>query len=387
MRISSLHPVNLWKYFEEICQIPRASGKEESMIAYLEAFARHHKLAYKKDHIGNVLINKPASPLYEQSQGITLQCHLDMVIEKNVRTDHDFDHDPIEPVIKENWVKAKGTTLGADDGIGIAAVLAILSSDKIEHPALECLFTVEEETGLTGAKNMKPGFFKGKMLINLDSEDEGEIFIGCAGGIDTVGELGIKREKIYDSLKSIQIDVSGLIGGHSGDDIHKGRANSIKILTRLLWQLKKQCAVRLHSLSGGNLRNAIPREAKAIISIQDNEDEVISFLEQQIYILHTEHTTREPGLQITMVSLDPVKEVFTRAGEDILLNLLYALPHGVYAWSQEMENLVETSTNLASVKEISSRTIEITTSQRSSRDSAKVDISAMVTSAVIRKAY
>ncbi|HKK69155.1 MAG TPA: hypothetical protein VJ946_13120, partial [Bacteroidales bacterium] len=220
--LSHLEPENVWKHFEAITQVPRPSKKEDKIIEFLLNFAKEHNLNAKRDDIGNVLISKPASPGYENRKTVVLQSHMDMVCEKNKDVDIDFDNDPIQPVIDGNWVKAKGTTLGADDGIGMAVEMALLESGDIEHPPLECLFTVDEETGLTGAFALESGFFEGKILINLDSEDEGEIFIGCAGGIDTNARFTYKKKDVPDDHVAILLEVEGLRGGHSGDEIHKG---------------------------------------------------------------------------------------------------------------------------------------------------------------------
>ena len=265
--LKDLQPQLVWQFFAEICNVPRPSKKEEKIIKLLFAFAEAHDLDIKQDNAGNVLISKPASPGMENHKTVVLQSHLDMVCEKNEGTVHDFEKDPIKAYVDGEWVTAEGTTLGADCGIGIAAQLAILSSEGLIHGPLECLFTVDEETGLTGAKALQPGFFKGKTLINLDSEDEGQLFIGCAGGIDTVAQLRYKPVPAPEDYLPVRISVTGLLGGHSGDDIDKGRGNAIKILIRFLWQLSQKTVIHLADLKGGNLRNAIPREAFAEIMI------------------------------------------------------------------------------------------------------------------------
>src|SRR6056297_3835678 len=232
--LEKLNPKVVWSYFEDICQVPRPSKKEEKIIQFLLDFAKEHNLEAKRDEIGNILIKKPATPGKEKVKMVVLQSHIDMVCEANEGTDHDFDKDPIQPLIDGNWVKAKGTTLGADDGIGVAAQMAILTATDIEHGPIECLFTVDEETGLTGAFALKPGFFEGKILINLDSEDEGELFIGCAGGIDTLATFEYDEKPAKNNHKAYELNITGLKGGHSGDEIHKGLGNSIKIATRFL---------------------------------------------------------------------------------------------------------------------------------------------------------
>ena len=242
MDIKSLEPQRLWKEFYGICQVPRPSKKEGKIIAYLQEFGKRHNLDTRTDAAGNVLICKPATPGYENKPTVILQSHMDMVCEKNNDTVHDFDKDPIQAYIDGEWVKARGTTLGADNGIGVATELAILASDDLKHPRLECLFTVDEETGLTGASAIDPGLLKGSMLINLDSEDDGEFFIGCAGGMNTTATFRYEKKEMPAGLFYFEVKVSGLKGGHSGGDIHLNRGNANKILSRFLWQTMKECS-------------------------------------------------------------------------------------------------------------------------------------------------
>ena len=263
--LNGLKPEMVWSYFEEICKIPRPSRREDKIAAWLMDFAHQHQLQARQDKAGNVLIAKPAAPGKENIPTVVLQAHMDMVCEKNSDVVHDFEKDPIVPYIDGEWVKAKGTTLGADDGIGMAACLAILTSTDIQHGPVECLFTVDEETGLTGAFALKPGFFEGRILLNLDSEDEGEMFIGCAGGVDTVVRLPYEKIPVPEHKFAVRIKVKGLQGGHSGDDINKGRGNAIKILNRFLWEIDNKYGINVASFEGGNLRNAIAREAGAVI--------------------------------------------------------------------------------------------------------------------------
>ncbi len=378
--LEHLNPSEVWKYFEEILSIPRPSKKEEKIIAYLEDFAEKHKLNYKKDKAGNILISKPATKGMESKQTVVLQSHVDMVCEKNSTSSHDFEKDPIIPVIDGDWVKAKDTTLGADNGIGVAIQLAILASDNISHGPIECLFTVDEETGLTGAFALEKNFFEGNILLNLDSEDEGEIFIGCAGGKDTVAKLKFEKKKAPGKQIPLTISVTGLRGGHSGDDIHKGYANAIKLLVRILYHIYNQYGLKLSSIDGGNLRNAIPREAFATFYVTHEKvnkvkSDVVHFFE----LFKEEYKHTEPNLSVTILEAEPAEYVIDKRTFPKLLYSLYSCPHGVIAWSQDMPGLVETSTNLASVK-IKKNYIEITTSQRSSVDSAKTDIANMVAS-------
>lgn len=376
-----LKPEAVWKYFEEICQIPRPSKKEGKIAQWLLQFAREHQLEAKQDEAGNVLISKPARKGREDAPGIVLQAHMDMVCEKNSDVQHDFDKDPIQPYIDGEWVRAKGTTLGADDGIGMAAALAVLASEDIRHGDLECLFTVDEETGLTGAFALQPGFFKSRILLNLDSEDEGELFIGCAGGIDTVIRLPYTRINTPEHGFAIKIQVKGLQGGHSGDDINKGRGNAIKILNRFLWDLNRKYGIQIAEFEGGNLRNAIAREASATIVFDEGIKENVR-VDFNVYVSEMEAVWKltEPGLKMELESAELPKEVMSPEDTAKLLNALYACPHGVFAMSYRMPGMVETSTNLAAVRFIEGDKILVTTSQRSDVDSEKMNIAHMVAS-------
>jgi len=375
-----LYPEKVWYYFEEICKYPRPSKKEIKIAAYLMEFGKSFGLECITDKAGNILISKPACKGKENFKPVILQSHMDMVCEKNNETRHDFDNDPIQPYISEEWVKAKGTTLGADDGIGMAVQLAILASDKIEHGPIECLFTVDEETGLTGAKALETNFLKGKILLNLDSEDEGQLYIGCAGGKDTIATFTYQIEKVSHHSLAYKIMVSGLKGGHSGDDINKGLANSNKILTRLLWN-SKQFGMRLSYIDGGNLRNAIPREAFAIVTIPDSSKQhFLQYVTHFEKIIQNEFKVCDNAIKISCVQQSLPDSIIDSQTVDNLLNALYACPHGVIALSAEMPGLVETSTNLATIKMVDDNLIKIGTSQRSSVATAKQDISDMVAS-------
>jgi dipeptidase D len=379
-QLTQLQPEKIWFYFSEVLQIPRPSKKEEKIAAYLMNFAKLHQLEAIQDKIGNVLIRKKAAKGYENLQTVVLQSHMDMVCEKNSDKIHNFDTDPIEARIEGEWLKANGTTLGGDDGIGIAASLAILASDNIEHGPLECLFTMDEETGLTGAFALSTELLKGKILLNLDSEDEGEIFIGCAGGKDTVAELPYKTETTAIDSKAFMLKVAGLTGGHSGDDIHKGLGNANKILNRFLWESNNKYRIQLAEINGGNLRNAIPREAYAIITIaSDNAKSIIEDAKIYNETIRFELRSTEVDLTFSIKEADLPAKVIDEISKTSLLNALYACPHGVISMSREIPNFVETSTNLASVKMKDNKLI-ITTSQRSSVESAKEDICNMVAS-------
>lgn len=380
-KIASLKPEILWKYFIEILEIPRPSKKEEKIMQYLLDFGKTHQLETFQDKIGNIIIKKAASSGKENSRTVVLQSHMDMVCEKNSDKIHDFDTDPIIAYIDGDWVKAKGTTLGADDGIGIAAQLAILVSNDIEHGPIECLFTTDEEAGLTGAMNLDPDILDGTILLNLDSEDEGQLFIGCAGGKDTTIELPYKKDPIPDDHENYKITVNGLNGGHSGDEINKGLGNANKILNRLLWTGASEFNFKLANFDGGNLRNAIAREAFAIICIPKNKTQVFeNFVAEYFKITKAEYKITDAGLNIEIEKTDTPPFIFDATTQKNLLNSLYACPHGVIAYSAEIPGFVETSTNLAAIKTLPEH-IKIITSQRSSVESAKVDVSNMVRSA------
>lgn len=375
-----LKPTQIWKYFKDILEIPRPSKKEEKIIEYILKFGHDHNLETLQDEVGNILIRKPATKTMENRKSVVLQSHIDMVCEKNSDKKHDFERDAIEALIVDSWVTANETTLGADDGIGIAAQLAILSSNDILHGPIECLFTVDEESGLTGASGLKSGFLQSNILINLDSEDEGQLFIGCAGGQDTQGWLPFDYENSPDGHKAFKIMVSGLKGGHSGDEINKGLANANKILNRFLWCKKDKFELKLNTFDGGNLRNAIAREAWAIILVPENkEKEIIEAVSDFKLMSRAEFSITEPNMDITISEVQIPEVVIDNDSFDALINLIYACPHGVVAMSQSIEDFVETSTNLASVK-FQKDEILITTSQRSSVESEKQDISNMVKS-------
>ncbi|MBN2213549.1 MAG: aminoacyl-histidine dipeptidase [Bacteroidales bacterium] len=376
-----LEPKGIWNYFSDICKIPRRSSKEEKIVEYLLEFGKKHNLETIADEAGNVLIRKPASRGYENRKSICLQSHVDMVAEKNSSSDHNFDTDPIQPFVDGEWVKAKETTLGADNGIGIASQLVILADTGMEHGPVECLFTTEEELGLKGAYNLKPGYIHSKILVNLDSEDEGELFIGCAGGIDTTATISYKTRRVPADSVAFRIDISGLKGGHSGDDINKNRGNSIKILNRFLWSVSERMPIRIACFDGGNQRNAIPREAYAIITVrQSHSQKLRDEFDQFCFAIKNELSESEPGLKTELKPADLPQVVLTKKYQLRMLNLLYACPHGVISMSKSIRDLVETSTNLASVKFTGSDTYTVSTSQRSSVESEKENIANTVSS-------
>ena len=368
--LANLEPKSLFKFFGEILSIPRPSKHEEKMTEYLVNWAKERNLEYVSDEIGNVIIRKGATKGKENSPWVCLQSHIDMVCEKNSDKYFDFEKDAIVPKIEGEWLKADGTTLGADDGIGVATALAILDANDIEHGPIECLFTVDEETGLSGAEALSADVLKSRILLNLDSEDEGEIFIGCAGGIDTVAKLPYDKEETPEA-PAFKIMVKGLKGGHSGDDINKGLACANKILNRILWSLDKEMDLRLSCFEGGNLRNAIAREANATFVVAQADVELMKEIVEKFAVdLKYEFRTTEPDMQITLTETEKPAFVIDMLSQDNLLNVLYACPHGVLAMSREIPGFVETSTNLASVK-MKEDHFFITTSQRSSVESAK----------------
>jgi dipeptidase D len=372
MTIRDLKPASVWNYFYEISQIPRPSKKEGKIIDYLLNFAKKHNLEVKKDEAGNVLIIKEATKGKENLPTVILQGHVDMVCEKNSGTVHDFDKDPIETYIDGDWVKAKGTTLGADNGIGVAAALAILAANDIEHGKLECLFTVDEETGLTGAYALSKDFLTGDIMINLDTEEEGEVYIGCAGGKTTYATFTYKKENTPDNHFWFKVQVNGLNGGHSGSEINKGLGNANKILNRYLWAVNKKLGLTLAEIDGGNLHNAIPREAYAIAGVPYNKKEdVIVLLNTMAPDLEAEIKAVDPNLKIQVTSTDAPAFVVDKKTSDNLLNAVYVCPHGVLGMSMDIPGLVETSTNLASIKMKEGNTIVVGTSQRSSTESLK----------------
>lgn len=381
MKESELKPASVFRYFKEICQVPRPSKKEEKIIAYLKTFGEEHHLETKVDEAGNVLIKKPATPGKENLKTVVLQSHVDMVCEKNNDVEHDFLTDPIETEIDGEWLKAKGTTLGADNGIGVATELAILAADDIEHGPLECLFTVDEETGLTGAFALKEGFISGDILLNLDSEDEGEMYIGCAGGIDTVAQFKYKNERVPEGYFFCKVTVKGLKGGHSGGDIHLGRGNANKILNRFVSLMGRNYESHFYlcEFNGGNLRNAIPREAYAVFAVPEtHKHDVRTALNIFTAEIENELSVVEPDLKIILESESPLEYAIDATTTHNLVRALYACPHGVYTMSQDIPGLVETSTNLASVKMKEDNIIRIETSQRSSILSSRDDMAATV---------
>jgi len=378
MTIKDLKPALVFQIFDEINQVPRPSKKEEKIRQYLLDFAAKHHLAAKTDAIGNVVITKPATPGKEDAPTVIMQSHMDMVCESNDKS-FDFENSPIKTVVDGDWLRAEGTTLGADNGIGMAGSLAALIDDSLVHGPLEALFTVDEETGLTGANNLGEGMITGSMLLNLDSEDDAEIFVGCAGGVDTTCKFKYHRSFAPTDFHFFKLDISNGLGGHSGGDIHLGRANANKLLARFLWDLSVKHEISLSEIDGGNLRNAIPRAAHAVFGINSSkkEDVRVAF-NRYVADIENEYKGIEPTLKIELDSVDRPEFCVDSTTSRNLINALYSAPHGVISMSRDIEGLVETSTNLASVKMLPDNIIIVTTSQRSSVESRKWDIANQV---------
>lgn len=379
MEIKDLQPALVWQIFDEITKVPRPSRHEEQIREFLVSFAKKHSIEANTDEVGNVVMKKPATPGCEKAPVVVLQAHMDMVAEKNSDVDHDFLKDAIKTFIDGDWVKAKGTTLGADNGIGMAAALAALIEEDIKHGPIEALFTVNEEIGLEGAEHLGKDMISGKILINLDSEDDGEIFIGCAGGIDTTAVFNYKRSASPSNFTYFKVKVSGLLGGHSGSDINLGRANANKVIARFIWECSNKWDIEVSSFKGGNLRNAIPREAEAVFGIHDeHKREMDKFLNRYVSEIKNEYKGVEPGMDLKIEEVDKPEYCIDSKTSINLIRALYSAPHGVVSMSRDIDGLVETSTNLASVKMDENFTIIVTTSQRSSLESRKNDIAGQV---------
>lgn len=358
--------------FKEITRIPRESGHEEKIVEYLVNFAKEHGFEYKTDDVNNVVITRPASKGYEDRSTIVLQGHTDMVCEKNAGVEHDFAKDPIRYVIEDGWMIAKDTTLGADCGIGVAAQLAALI-DPAPCGKIECLFTSSEETGMDGAFGLKPGFITGKTLINLDSEDEGELFIGCAGGLDTTAVFNYIPESLPADAKCFSVRIFNGVGGHSGDDINKGRANAVQLLARFLNDCLSSADFKLSlcCIDGGNKRNAIARESSATVALTGDEAAFKSDWDSFSADVKGEYSVTEPDLSFALESVPAPAFTFDTDSAMRIVRGLYAAPHGVLAMSADIPGLVETSTNLASVKMLDGNKVRVGTSQRSSITSAR----------------
>ncbi len=373
--IKGLKPEQIWRYFYEISQIPRESKNEKEVAEYVISVAKRLNLLYKQDEVGNVLVSKPASPGHEKAPGVCLQGHLDMVCEKNSDTVHDFLKDPIKILKEGDFLTADGTTLGADNGIGVAAGLAVMEAKDMVHPPMEFLFTIDEETGMTGANGLKEGFLKSKTLINCDSEEDGALYVGCAGGKDTSIKFDIDWDTAPAGMKAVTVKITGLKGGHSGLDIALGRANANKQLNRVIWNTAEKFDIKLFSVNGGSKHNAIPREADYMMLIPEAElDGLKNFIQEYEATLKAEFKGIESDLKFVIEENSEYPEkVFTADFQSKILNLVYALPHGVVAMSFDIPDLVETSTSLAIIK-TEDNILSILTSQRSSIATEIVDI-------------
>ncbi|HLN54109.1 MAG TPA: aminoacyl-histidine dipeptidase [Lentimicrobium sp.] len=377
-QILSLKPTVVWKHFHSLTQIPRPSKKEARIIEFMKNFGESLGLETIVDSVGNVIIRKPATKGMENRKGVVLQSHLDMVPQKNSDKTHDFEKDPIETIVDNEWVKANGTTLGADNGMGVAAIMSVLESKDLQHGPIEALFTIDEETGMTGAFELKPGILHGDILLNLDSEDEGELYFGCAGGIDGNFTFPFKKLNTDKNSTALIVKVTGLKGGHSGLDINLGRGNSCKILTRLIWHGVKDHDLKLSYIEAGNMRNAIPREGYAIVVLpKDESNKYSDCINDLAQTIKSELSVTEPGLSITVSPTQLPDFVIDTDTQNRMLKAAYGCPNGVIRMSDAMEGLVETSTNLSIISTEENR-IVIKCLLRSSVNSAKTDLSVMM---------
>lgn len=372
--IETLSPPELWKHFAALNAIPRASKKEDRVIQFILDFGEQLKLETYKDEVGNVIIKKPATPGMENKQTVCLQSHLDMVHQKNADTDFDFATQGINMFIEDDWVKANGTTLGADNGIGVASIMTLLASTDIPHPALEALFTIDEETGMTGALGLQGGLLEADILLNLDTEDDDELTIGCAGGIDVTIGGNYKTEKVNPDSMGFRITVKGLTGGHSGMDIYKGRGNANKLIARILLSAADKFEPRIKTIDGGGLRNAIPREAFAEVAIHTGESEdFTALISQEAELIKKEYQSTDPNLSISIETIVTPETVLETAFQYNLLRTIAACPNGIYRMSPAINGLVQTSNNLARVL-VKDGEISILCLTRSSVDSEKMDL-------------
>jgi len=369
--IRKLEPVHVWNYFHGITQIPHPSKKEEKIVEFMMEFAKKNNLESYTDKVGNVIIRKPATKGMENRKCVIFQTHLDMVPQKNSDKKHDFEKDPIEAIIDGEWVRANGTTLGSDNGIGVAATMAVLASKDIIHGPLEALFTIDEETGMTGVFGLEKGVLKGDILLNLDSEDEGELYVGCAGGIDVSITKNYREENPQAGMVAYKITAKGLKGGHSGVDIALGRANSNKIMFRFLMQAESDFEIRLAEASGGDMRNAIPRESYTVVLVSETKSaEFLKFVKRYEKMYRAEFSETEPGLSFTAQKISIPARVMKQSEQYKIIRAVFACPNGIQRMSQAMKGLVETSNNLAIVKCINGK-FETYCLTRSSVDSSK----------------
>ncbi|WP_299592078.1 aminoacyl-histidine dipeptidase [uncultured Microbulbifer sp.] len=348
--IADLTPTPLWKHFAKLCEIPRPSKHEDQVVAYIVDFAKNRGLDVKLDQIGNIIIKKPATPGMEDRKTLAMQSHVDMVPQKNADTEHDFLTDSIKPYVDGEWVTAEGTTLGADNGIGVAAILALFESTDIPHPALEALLTIDEEAGMTGAKHLQPGHFEADLLLNLDTEDEGELYVGCAGGVDVNVSLPYTAESLPAGYKAFKLSVRGLRGGHSGLDIDKGRGNANKIANRIIDTALQQIPeLRIASLDGGSLRNAIPRESFTVVAVPAEKAAQFEELTQSSSAVIKAELDNEPKLDIALEAADAPATVMDATTQEKLIRTIRCCPNGVERMSTALEGIADTSNNLARV--------------------------------------
>ena len=378
--IANLEPKAVWENFYKLTQVPRPSKKEEKIQAFMMDFGKSLGLVTEKDETGNVVIRKPATAGMENRKGIVFQGHLDMVPQKNSGTVHDFENDAIDAWIDGDWVRARGTTLGADNGLGVACAMAVLASKDIAHGPLEALFTCDEETGMTGAFGLKPNWLKGDILLNMDSEEEGELYVGCAGGVNADIEFEYDEVIVPEGVSPFKLVISGLKGGHSGLEINAGRGNANKLIIRFLKYITRELDVRLAEINGGGMRNAIPREAYAVVLVADeNIEQLISAVKKYESIYKYELGAVEPALSFTISETDVPASLIEERVQDDLIDSAYACPNGVIRMSDSMAGMVETSTNLSTIKS-SKGVIFVKCLLRSSVDTAKDDLVEMVDS-------
>ena len=385
--IRNLNPTELWNKFSDLNAVPRPSKKEERVIAFIKDFGEKLGLETRVDKVGNVIIKKPASQGMENRKAVILQSHLDMVHQKNSDTQFDFDKNGIEMYVDGDWVRAKGTTLGADNGLGVASIMAVLESNTIAHPELEALFTIDEETGMTGAKGLEPGMLNGEILLNLDTEEDDEIGIGCAGGVDITATGDYQEEDTPEGSAAFKIRVEGLQGGHSGMDIIKGLGNANKLMNRILFRASEELDLRISSINGGGLRNAIPRESEAIVIIDEMQVNALKdVFEDEKEIIKNEFTRLEPKLNISLTKTEVPESIMESCDQDILLRAIYGTHNGVFRMSPDIEGLVETSNNIARV-EVKEGAINVNCLTRSSVDSSKHDLSNGITAVLELAGY
>ncbi|MEO1257818.1 MAG: aminoacyl-histidine dipeptidase [Bacteroidota bacterium] len=380
--VRNLEPKELWNNFADLNAVPRASKKEERVIQFMMDFGKKLGLKTNQDEVGNVIIKKPATAGMEDRPIIALQSHLDMVHQKNAATDFDFDTEGIKMLVDGDWVKAEGTTLGADNGIGVASIMTLLASREIPHPPLEALFTIDEETGMTGAMGLKGGLLDAQYMLNLDTEDDHELTIGCAGGIDVTGTGNYRQEELPAGIAAFKIGVKGLAGGHSGMEIHLGKGNANKLMNRLLYAASQKFALRIAGIDGGGLRNAIPRESFANVTVPDNQvADFKTFINDLTAVYKNEYATTDPDLTVVFEPNDEPKSVMDSNFQSTFLRSLYAVPNGIHRMSPDIEDLVQTSNNLARVL-VKNGEFTVMCLTRGSVDSEKMDLAEAIKAAL-----